>query len=98
MGRHRGTVALCLELGSRRDLAYCYFNWGLLARKQRDRKAARKIAAALISLPGSKCRGNATKCERNWRRLSRLTEPPKKLRKSQKVSHKPWFLVRATDR
>ena len=25
------------ELGNRRDLAYCYANWGLLAREQRDR-------------------------------------------------------------
>ena len=40
--------ALCLELGSRRDLAYCYWQWSLLARKQRDRKTEReKLAAAL---------------------------------------------------
>ena len=40
--------ALCLELGNRSSLAYCYWNWGLLARKQRDRKAEReKLAAAL---------------------------------------------------
>jgi hypothetical protein len=40
--------ALCLELGNRSGLAYCYWNWGLLARKQRDRKTEReKLAAAL---------------------------------------------------
>jgi hypothetical protein len=40
--------ALCLELGTRRDLAYCYWQWGLLARQQRDRKTEReKLAAAL---------------------------------------------------
>ena len=39
--------ALCLELGNRSSLAYCYANWGLLARKQRDRNTEReKLAAA----------------------------------------------------
>jgi hypothetical protein len=37
------------ELGNRRDLAYCYANWGLLAREQRDRNTEReKLAAALV--------------------------------------------------
>jgi len=41
--------ALCLELGNR--IALAYWNWGLLARKQRDRKAEReKLAAALYVL------------------------------------------------
>jgi len=40
--------ALCLELGKRSSLAYCYCNWGLLAREQCDRKTEReKLAAAL---------------------------------------------------
>ena len=40
--------ALCLELGNRRGLAYCYWGWGLLARQERDRKTEReKLAAAL---------------------------------------------------
>jgi hypothetical protein len=40
--------ALYLELGTRRDLAYCYWNLGLLAREQRDRKTEReKLTAAL---------------------------------------------------
>jgi hypothetical protein len=40
--------ALCRELGTRRDLAYCYREWGLLAREQRDRNEEReKLAAAL---------------------------------------------------
>jgi hypothetical protein len=40
--------ALCLELGNKGSLAYCYWNLGLLAREQRDRKAEReKLAAAL---------------------------------------------------
>ena len=47
--------ALCLELGDRRGLAYCYWNWGLLAREQRDRKTEReKLAAALVYFHGSK--------------------------------------------
>ena len=52
--------ALFRELGMRRDLAYCYWSWGLLARKQRDRKAEReKLAAALdifteLNMPGER--------------------------------------------
>jgi hypothetical protein len=43
---------LCLELGKRSSLAYCYCNWGLLAREQRDRKVEReKLAAALEYFP-----------------------------------------------
>jgi hypothetical protein len=45
---HKKGEALCLELGTRRDLAYCYWQWGLLAREQRDRKTEReKLASAL---------------------------------------------------
>jgi hypothetical protein len=40
--------ALCPELGIRSSLAYCYWNWGLLAREQRDHIAEReKLATAL---------------------------------------------------
>ena len=39
--------ALCLELGNRSSVAYCYWNWGLLARELRDRKTEReKLGAA----------------------------------------------------
>jgi hypothetical protein len=45
---HKKKEALCLELGNRKDRAYCYWYWGLLARKQRDRKTElEKLAAAL---------------------------------------------------
>jgi hypothetical protein len=45
---HKKQEALCLELGNRMHLAYCYWNWGLLAREQRDPKTERgKLAAAL---------------------------------------------------
>ena len=45
---HKKQEALCLELGNKGSLAYCYWNLGLLAREQRDRKAEReKLAAAL---------------------------------------------------
>jgi hypothetical protein len=48
MALHEKKEALCLELGSRTGLGYCYCNWGLLAREQRDRKTEReKLAAAL---------------------------------------------------
>jgi NB-ARC domain len=46
---HKKQEALCLELGTRLSLAYCHWNWGLLAREQRDRKTEReKLAAALV--------------------------------------------------
>ena len=72
--------ALCLELDNQSRLASCYWNWGLVARKQCDRKTEReKLSAALdifseLNMP----RERATQCVRNWRRRQQLTEPPKK--------------------
>ena len=49
MALHKKQEALCLELGNRSGLAYCYWHWGLLAREQRDRNTEReKLAAALV--------------------------------------------------
>jgi len=42
--------ALCLELGNRSSLAYCYWNWGLLARKQRDHKTEREKLTATLDI------------------------------------------------
>jgi hypothetical protein len=40
--------ALCLELGNRSGLAYCYWHWGLLSRKRHDRNTeGEKLTAAL---------------------------------------------------
>jgi tetratricopeptide (TPR) repeat protein len=40
--------AICLELSTPRELAYCYWGWGLLARKQGDRKTEKaKLGRAL---------------------------------------------------
>jgi hypothetical protein len=48
MALHKKKEALCLELGNRSGLAYCYLYWGLLAREQRDRNTElEKLAAAL---------------------------------------------------
>ena len=48
MALHKKKEALCLELGNRSSLAYCYWNWGLLARAQCDRNTEReKLSAAL---------------------------------------------------
>jgi hypothetical protein len=48
MALHKKQEALCVELGNRSGLAYCYWNWGLLAREQRDRKTeCEKLTAAL---------------------------------------------------
>jgi hypothetical protein len=41
---------LCLELGNRGSLAYCYWNWGLLAREQRDRKTEWEKLTATLDL------------------------------------------------
>jgi tetratricopeptide (TPR) repeat protein len=38
---HKQQEVICLELGNRSSLAYCYWNWGLLARDQRDGKTER---------------------------------------------------------
>jgi hypothetical protein len=45
---HKKEEALCLELGNRSGLGYCYWAWGLLAREQRDSTMdTEKLAAAL---------------------------------------------------
>jgi tetratricopeptide (TPR) repeat protein len=47
-GRREEAFELHKKEGNRSGLAYCYWNWGLLARKQRDRETERgKLAAAL---------------------------------------------------
>jgi hypothetical protein len=49
MALYKKQEALCLELSNRSNLAYCYWNWGLLAREHRDCKAEREnLAAALV--------------------------------------------------
>jgi tetratricopeptide (TPR) repeat protein len=48
MALHKKQEALCLELGSRLVLGYCYWSWGLLARAQGDLATERaKLQAAL---------------------------------------------------
>ena len=42
MGSIAQKEALCLELGNRSSLAYCYWNWGLIAREQCDRNTERE--------------------------------------------------------
>lgn len=45
---HKKKEALCVELDLRGSLGYCYWNWGLLARAQNDRRAeCDKLQAAL---------------------------------------------------
>jgi len=39
---HKKQEAICLELGNTRGLSYCYWNWGLLARKLGDAKTERE--------------------------------------------------------
>lgn len=48
MALHKKQEALCIELGNRSSLGYCYWNWGLLAREQQDRNTERgKLKEAL---------------------------------------------------
>jgi tetratricopeptide (TPR) repeat protein len=45
---HKKKEALCLELGNKASLGYCYWNWGLLARDLKDKATEReKLQAAL---------------------------------------------------
>jgi hypothetical protein len=79
MALHKKEEALCLELSKRSSLAYCYCNWGFLAREQRDRKTEReKLATALdIFTELNMLAGTPTKCGRNWRKRWQLTAPLK---------------------
>ena len=48
MAVHKKEEAICLELGNKSGLGYCYWNWGLLARAQGDRKTEKdKLEQAL---------------------------------------------------
>jgi hypothetical protein len=48
MALHKKKEAICLELGLKKGLGYCYWNWGRLARKQGDRTVAdSKLQVAL---------------------------------------------------
>ena len=40
--------ALCVELGLKRDLGYCYANWGFLARAQKDRQTEHELQLWII--------------------------------------------------
>ncbi len=42
MALHKKEEAICEELGNRDGLAYCYCNWGLLARQLGDSKTERE--------------------------------------------------------
>ena len=45
---HKKEEAICLELGLRSGLGYCYWQWGLMARAQGDRKTEKeKLEQAL---------------------------------------------------
>jgi tetratricopeptide (TPR) repeat protein len=45
---HKKQEAICLELGNKNGLAYCYWQWGLLARQQGDKQTERqKLEQAL---------------------------------------------------
>lgn len=48
MALHKREEAICEELGNRRGLAYCYWNWGLVAQAMDDRSTAQeKLQLAL---------------------------------------------------
>jgi len=48
MALHRKEETICLELGDRAGLAYCYWNWGVLAKAQNDHAtSSEKLNAAL---------------------------------------------------
>ena len=48
MALYKKQEALCIELGLRSSLGYCYWNWGPLARKLKDKNTElEKLQAAL---------------------------------------------------
>ncbi|MGO8948711.1 MAG: hypothetical protein ACLQUY_13875, partial [Ktedonobacterales bacterium] len=52
---HKKEEAICLELGNKSGLGYCYLNWGLLARTQGDHKTEKeKLEQALAIFTGLK--------------------------------------------
>jgi len=85
---------LCLEFANRSGLAYCYWNWGLLAREERDHKKERgKLSATLdifteLNMPRER---DALRAE--LEKTVAADRATYKLRKSQRVSHQPPFLI-----
>ncbi len=47
---HKKEEAICLALGNTSSLARCYYNWGLLARVQKDSKTAREKLEQALAL------------------------------------------------
>ena len=52
MALHKKQEALCLELGLRSSLAYCYWNLGLLAREQQNQLEEREKLQAACTIFG----------------------------------------------
>jgi len=52
---HKKEEAICLELGNKSGLGYCYWNWGLLARDLNDPQTEHeKLTEALAIFTGLK--------------------------------------------
>jgi hypothetical protein len=47
---HKKQEALCLELGNKSGLGYCYWSWGLLARVQSDTKTEKQKLEQALAL------------------------------------------------
>ena len=47
---HKQQEAICLELGNKGRLGYCYYQWGLLAQRQGDKQAARQKFEQALAL------------------------------------------------
>ena len=41
---------ICLELGNKSGLAYCYYDWGLIARQRHDSKIERERLEGALAL------------------------------------------------
>jgi len=49
---HKREEAICLELGNKNGLAYCYWQWGLLARQQGDKQTERQKLGQALAIFG----------------------------------------------
>jgi tetratricopeptide (TPR) repeat protein len=49
---HKKAEAICVELGNKNGLGYCYWKWGMLARQQGDKQTERQKFEQALAIFG----------------------------------------------
>jgi tetratricopeptide (TPR) repeat protein len=86
MALHKKQEALCLELGLKSSLGYCYWGWGLLAREMGDMVTFKeKLNIAVQIFDKLKMKKQLQEVQQE---LNGMTEPTRFAKNRGSVSHK----------